>query len=166
MVNRSMDKSPFSIVYISMPKHTVDLINLPKFHSKPAENFAEEVAQTYKDVKEILELANAKYKEEADKHHRRKKTYQEGDLVMIHLRKQRFLAGIYNKLQAKNFGPFRIIKKINDNAYMLELPPELQILPTFNFSDIYYYFLPDDDPTSCFETGSSSFQERGTDAGA
>lgn len=87
VVNRSTGKSPFSIVYTSMPKHSVDLINLPKFHSKPAKNFAEQVAQTYKDVKEMLELSNAKYKEEADKH-RRKKTYQEEDLVMIHLRKQ------------------------------------------------------------------------------
>ncbi|PON91369.1 hypothetical protein TorRG33x02_129320 [Trema orientale] len=165
MVNRSTGKSPFSVVYTSMPKHTVDLINLLKFHSKPAENFAEQVAQTYKDVKEMLELSNAKYKEEADKR-RRKKIYQEANLVMIHLRKQRFSMGIYNKLQAKKLGLFRIIKKINDNAYTLELPPNLQISPTFNVSDIYDYFSPDDAPTSCFETRSSSFQERGTDARA
>jgi hypothetical protein len=32
-------------------------------------------------------------------------------------------------------GPFKILEKINDNAYKLELPPEYGVSPTFNISD-------------------------------
>jgi hypothetical protein len=37
-------------------------------------------------------------------------------------------------------GPFKILEKINDNAYKLELPPlEFGISPTFNISDLKPY---------------------------
>jgi hypothetical protein len=33
-------------------------------------------------------------------------------------------------------GPFKILAKINDNAYKLELPPEFGVRPSFNISDL------------------------------
>jgi hypothetical protein len=33
-------------------------------------------------------------------------------------------------------GPVRILEKINDNAYKLELPPEFGVSPKFNISDL------------------------------
>jgi hypothetical protein len=36
-------------------------------------------------------------------------------------------------------GPFKVLEKINDNAYKLELPPEFGISPTFNISDLKPY---------------------------
>jgi hypothetical protein len=33
-------------------------------------------------------------------------------------------------------GPFKILEKINDNAYKLELPPEFGVSPTFNISNL------------------------------
>jgi hypothetical protein len=33
-------------------------------------------------------------------------------------------------------GPFKIIEKINDNAYKLELPPEFKVSPTFNIANL------------------------------
>ena len=36
-------------------------------------------------------------------------------------------------------GPFKILEKINDNAYKLELPPEFGISPTFNILDLKPY---------------------------
>jgi hypothetical protein len=36
-------------------------------------------------------------------------------------------------------GPFKILAKINDNAYKLELPPEFGVSPSFNISDLRSY---------------------------
>jgi hypothetical protein len=36
-------------------------------------------------------------------------------------------------------GPFRILEKINDNAYKLELPLGFGVRPTFNISDLRPY---------------------------
>ncbi|WVZ58309.1 hypothetical protein U9M48_008590 [Paspalum notatum var. saurae] len=47
-----------------------------------------------------------------------------GDLVWLHLRKDRFPDLRKSKLMPRADGPFKIIEKINDNAYKLELPPE------------------------------------------
>ena len=36
-------------------------------------------------------------------------------------------------------GPYKVLAKINDNAYTLELPPNFGINPTFNISDLKPY---------------------------
>ena len=41
-------------------------------------------------------------------------------------------------------GPFKILEKINDNAYKLELPPEFGVSPTFNISDLKPYLGEED----------------------
>lgn len=59
---------------------------------------------------------------------------------MVYLRKERFPSGTYNKLKLKKIGPCWIIKKCETNAYQVDLPDELDILPIFNiFSDITSY---------------------------
>lgn len=35
---------------------------------------------------------------------------------MVHLSKDRYLVGSYFKLKAINFGPYEILKKMNENA--------------------------------------------------
>jgi hypothetical protein len=45
-------------------------------------------------------------------------------------------------------GPFKILAKINDNAYKLELPPEFEVSPTFNISDLRPYFREEDEMPS------------------
>jgi hypothetical protein len=37
-------------------------------------------------------------------------------------------------------GPFKILEKINDNAYKLELPADFGVSPTFNIVDMKPYF--------------------------
>jgi hypothetical protein len=40
------------------------------------------------------------------------------------------------KLVSRVVGPFKILAKINDNAYKLELPPEFGVSLSFNISDL------------------------------
>jgi hypothetical protein len=45
-------------------------------------------------------------------------------------------------------GPFKILEKINDNAYKLELPPDFGVIPTFNISDLRPYLGEEDEISS------------------
>ncbi|KAK1648844.1 hypothetical protein QYE76_066649 [Lolium multiflorum] len=46
-----------------------------------------------------------------------------------------------SKLMPRAAGPFKVLEKINDNAYKLELPAELgPVSPTFNIADLKPYF--------------------------
>jgi hypothetical protein len=51
------------------------------------------------------------------------------------LRKDRFPDLRKSKLMPRADGPFKILEKINDNAYKLDLPPEFGVSPTFNISN-------------------------------
>jgi hypothetical protein len=44
--------------------------------------------------------------------------------------------------------PFKILEKINDNAYKLELPLEFGVSPTFNISDLRPYLGEEDEVPS------------------
>jgi hypothetical protein len=45
-------------------------------------------------------------------------------------------------------GPFKILAKINNKAYKLELPPEFGVSHTFNISDLRPYFREEDEMPS------------------
>jgi hypothetical protein len=45
-------------------------------------------------------------------------------------------------------GLFKILEQINDNAYKLELPPEFQVSPTFNISNLRSYMGEEDEVPS------------------
>jgi hypothetical protein len=45
----------------------------------------------------------------------------------------------YNKLKERKIGPCQILTKINDNAYKIDLPPNIRTHPTFNVRDLSEY---------------------------
>jgi hypothetical protein len=68
-----------------------------------------------------------------------------GDLVWLHLRKDRFPELRKSKLMPRAAGPYKILLKINDNAYKLELPPKFWVSPTFNIADLKPYLGEEDE---------------------
>ena len=61
---------------------------------------------------------------------------------MIRLRPEWFPLRAIKKLYARRAKPFKIIKRVGPNAYVLELPPDLGISATFNISDLVEYREP------------------------
>ena len=78
----------------------------------------------------------------ANKMNKSKKSlvFDEGDLVWLHLRKDRFPHERSSKLSPRGDGPFKVLTRINDNAYKIDIPQSKYVVDdTFNISDLSPY---------------------------
>jgi hypothetical protein len=105
---------------------------------------AELMLKMHETTKENIERMNAKYKICGDKG-RKQLDFEPGDLVWLHLRKERFPDLRKSKLMPRADGSFKVLKKINENTYKLDLPPDFGVSPTFNIADLKPYLGEDDE---------------------
>jgi hypothetical protein len=85
-----------------------------------------------------LQSSSQEYKWRTDQH-RRELQFEVGDLILAHLRKERFPRGTYNKMKMKKILPCKVIRKFGANAYEIELPNGVGISPIFNVAYLYPY---------------------------
>jgi hypothetical protein len=69
-------------------------------------------------------------------------------MVWLHLRKDRFPTLRRSKLMPSVVGPFKVLTKINDNAYILDLPTEFGVSTSFNVADLKPSMAEDDELSS------------------
>nr|GEY20410.1 transposon Ty3-I Gag-Pol polyprotein [Tanacetum cinerariifolium] len=150
-------RSPFFIVYGRNPFTPLDLAPMVGDGSVSAEGDERDrqIKELHAQVREHIIKHNLQYQTRANKH-RKQVLSEEGDLVWIHLRHARFSQGRFGKLHPRADGPFRILKKINVNAYKVELPGHYGVSDTFNDADLSLYT-----PNADFDddSGSSRFLE-------
>ena len=68
---------------------------------------------------------------------------------MVRIRPERYPKGIYKKLHSKNVGPYKVLKKISSNAYVLDLLKNIGISNIFNIKDLTLCSNPEDVTTNC-----------------
>ncbi|KAI4899205.1 hypothetical protein NFI96_030736 [Prochilodus magdalenae] len=85
--------------------------------------------QTHQRIESVLH----RHKRIADRRRTEAPSYAPGDRVWLSTRDFRFLEGS-KKLTPMYIGPFRVLKKINDVTYRLDLPSQYRICPSFHVS--------------------------------
>lgn len=152
--------SPFMAVYGLNPTTPIDLAALDtstKF-SKEASELAADIKSIHQQIHDKIAKSNELLKYRRDKG-RKHVLFKPGDLVWLHFRKERFPSKRCSKLSPRSDGPFKVLAKVNDNAYTIDLPGSSTVSATINVSDLQPYY----DPEEPLPSLRSNFSEDGED---
>ncbi|MBD5605269.1 MAG: DDE-type integrase/transposase/recombinase [Candidatus Eremiobacteraeota bacterium] len=145
--------TPFEVMFRRSPRLPLDVALEPlrargaatasaKSSVPAATNFLERHSYLWAAARSNMLQAQQEQKRQADRH-RREELFAVGDEVLLSTRDLVLAKAAdqqrSSKLTARFVGPFRIARVINDNAYELELPPQLRVHPVQNVSKLRRY---------------------------
>ncbi|KAL1225336.1 hypothetical protein V5N11_008995 [Cardamine amara subsp. amara] len=136
-VHTTTSISPFEAAYGFNPITPLDLSPLPpdKQDDQDGVTKAKLVRKLHERVRENIANRTLKYKEYADKG-RRPLVLEPGEWVWVHLRSERYVKQQRGKIQPCGAGPFKVLERINNNAYRIEIPGKPRASTTFNIADL------------------------------
>jgi len=112
-LNRTIKTSHFQVVCGNKPLWVSDLAPFP---------VSKESVRTTKMIK-FMQSIHAQIKERIE----HSPIFKEGDLIWLILTKERCPHRPYYKLGARKVGLCKVLTKINDNAYTIQLPTHLNM---------------------------------------
>jgi hypothetical protein len=140
-LHRATKRTPFEVVYGANPYTALDMLPLP-LREQVNMDFDKRAAymkKLHEETRTTLEKHNKDHATKMNKH-KRAMIFEEGDLVWLHLRKDRFPDARKSKLHPRGDGPFKVIKRINDNAYKIDISNSKHLVhDTFNVADLSPY---------------------------
>jgi len=85
----------------------------------------------YEQVRAQIKQVNEQNKQKPNENHPCL-DFKLGDLIWLHFRKERFPSRRKNKYMARADGPYKVVQKVGENAYKIELRGDIQVSATFN----------------------------------
>ena len=157
--------SPFYTVYGFNPLTPMDLsvIPLDVVFDQDGENRAQRIQALHEEVRKRIEKQNEQTAKAVNKH-RKEVILQPGDFVWVHFRKERFARHRKNKLDDRGDGPFKVLQRLNNNSYVVELPDNFGgTSATFNIKDLKLYNYQKPLETEPLDSRSNHFRLGGND---
>jgi len=93
------------------------------------------IKKVHKKTKEAIELKAGRKAASMNKH-RKKVLFEPRNLMWTHMCKDLFPQQRKSKLLPRGDGPFRVLDKIKDNAYKMDLPASYGVSNSFNVVDL------------------------------